>query len=232
MNAIEAAMDRDFGVIAELVRLHARQTPRHLALVDEERRLTYAELDALMDRVAAACSATAWRPPSRRLLCRGTPGYAACSWAPCAPASWSRRSRRARRRTACTDAGRRGARCFPRRCRGRDFRHSRRRRPAHRARRLGGGQAFERMARAGGRAARRRSTPSRHWPSTSSIPRAPPATPKGIVQPHGMRWAHVRARRRYGYGPDAVTLLSTPLYSNTTLVMLLPDPGRRRHAWC
>ena len=29
-------------------------------------------------------------------------------------------------------------------------------------------------------------------------------------------------RHRYGYGPDAVTLLATPLYSNTTLVVFLP----------
>ena len=54
MNAIEAAMDRDFGVIAELVRLHARQTPRHLALVDAARELDYGALDTFMDRIAAS----------------------------------------------------------------------------------------------------------------------------------------------------------------------------------
>ena len=42
--------------------------------------------------------------------------------------------------------------------------------------------------------------------------------PKGIVQPHAMRWAHVQRGQFSGYGVDAVTLLSTPLYSNTTLV--------------
>jgi long-chain acyl-CoA synthetase len=47
-------------------------------------------------------------------------------------------------------------------------------------------------------------------------------TPKGIVQPHGMRWAHVMRGAAYGYGPDTVTLLSTPLYSNTTLVVFFP----------
>jgi acyl-CoA synthetase (AMP-forming)/AMP-acid ligase II len=47
-------------------------------------------------------------------------------------------------------------------------------------------------------------------------------TPKGIVQSHRMRWAHVRRGGVYGYGPDAVALVSTPLYSNTTLVSLLP----------
>jgi len=47
-------------------------------------------------------------------------------------------------------------------------------------------------------------------------------TPKGIVQSHAMRWAHMIPGERPGYGPDSVTLLSTGLYSNTTLVMLLP----------
>jgi acyl-CoA synthetase (AMP-forming)/AMP-acid ligase II len=47
-------------------------------------------------------------------------------------------------------------------------------------------------------------------------------TPKGIVQSHAMRWAHVRRGGRLGYGPSAVTLLSTGLYSNTTLVALFP----------
>ena len=38
-----------------------------------------------------------------------------------------------------------------------------------------------------------------------------------------MRWAQVRrGGTAYGYGPDAITLLATPLYSNTTLVVFLP----------
>ncbi len=45
--------------------------------------------------------------------------------------------------------------------------------------------------------------------------------PKGIVQSHAMRWQHLS--RNPGAGFDtAVTLLSTPLYSNTTLVSFLP----------
>jgi long-chain acyl-CoA synthetase len=46
--------------------------------------------------------------------------------------------------------------------------------------------------------------------------------PKGIVQPHGMRWTHVMRGGRFGYGRDTVTLLATPLYSNTTLVVFFP----------
>ena len=43
--------------------------------------------------------------------------------------------------------------------------------------------------------------------------------PKGIVQPNIFRWVQFR---RAVYTPDAVTLVSTPLYSNTTLVSFLP----------
>ncbi|WP_330211943.1 class I adenylate-forming enzyme family protein [Pseudomonas sp. Z18(2022)] len=45
--------------------------------------------------------------------------------------------------------------------------------------------------------------------------------PKGIVHTHGMRWAQIS-----GYGvaqfDQAVTLVATPLYSNSTLISLLP----------
>ncbi len=47
-------------------------------------------------------------------------------------------------------------------------------------------------------------------------------TPKGIVQSHAMRWAHMQRANLYGYDRAAITLLSTPLYSNTTLVSLFP----------
>jgi len=64
--------------------------------------------------------------------------------------------------------------------------------------------------------------------------------PKGIVQPHSMRWVHMQRGPAYGYDESSITLLSTPLYSNTTLVSFYPtlamggcvvlmakfDPGR------
>jgi acyl-CoA synthetase (AMP-forming)/AMP-acid ligase II len=45
--------------------------------------------------------------------------------------------------------------------------------------------------------------------------------PKGIVQSHAMRWQHLSRNAAAGFD-SAVTLLSTPLYSNTTLVSFLP----------
>ena len=47
-------------------------------------------------------------------------------------------------------------------------------------------------------------------------------TPKGILHSHRMRWAHIVTLLPAGYGPEAVAILSTPLYSNTTLVSFLP----------
>ena len=49
-------------------------------------------------------------------------------------------------------------------------------------------------------------------------------TPKGIVHSHGMRWQHIM-RGVPAYGPAAVTILSTPLYSNTTMASFLPTLG-------
>ncbi len=47
-------------------------------------------------------------------------------------------------------------------------------------------------------------------------------TPKGIVQSAAMRSLHITGARQLGYGEDTVSILSTPLYSNTTLVAFLP----------
>ncbi len=45
--------------------------------------------------------------------------------------------------------------------------------------------------------------------------------PKGIVHSHAMRWQHIQ-RGAPAYGANAVTILSTPLYSNTTMACFLP----------
>ncbi len=47
-------------------------------------------------------------------------------------------------------------------------------------------------------------------------------TPKGILQPFAMRWSHLQRAVASDYGTHTITLLGTPLYSNTTLVSALP----------
>jgi acyl-CoA synthetase (AMP-forming)/AMP-acid ligase II len=48
-------------------------------------------------------------------------------------------------------------------------------------------------------------------------------TPKGIVHSRGMRWRHAAVGPNADYGePGQKTLLSTPLYSNTTLALVMP----------
>lgn len=49
--------------------------------------------------------------------------------------------------------------------------------------------------------------------------------PKGIVQSCGMRWAQLQRAPANGFGPDAVTLLAIPLYSNLTLTYLFGALG-------
>lgn len=64
--------------------------------------------------------------------------------------------------------------------------------------------------------------PQPDWPFNVIYSSGTTGVPKGIVQSWDMRWAHIRRAATNGYGPDAVSLCATPLYSNTTLVAALP----------
>ncbi len=50
-------------------------------------------------------------------------------------------------------------------------------------------------------------------------------TPKGIVHSRLMRWRQTAIGVKSGYGEHSITLLSTPLYSNTTLACFNPSIG-------
>ncbi|MBY4599070.1 class I adenylate-forming enzyme family protein [Ottowia caeni] len=69
--------------------------------------------------------------------------------------------------------------------------------------------------------------PEPDWPFNIIYSSGTTGTPKGIVQPFGMRAIHLMggSATLSGYGANSITLLSTPLYSNTTLVSLFPTLG-------
>ena len=66
---VQASMERSFGAIADLVRLHAQHTPDHAALADAGRTLDYRALDELMDRVAASLQQGGFKPGDAIAVC-------------------------------------------------------------------------------------------------------------------------------------------------------------------
>jgi len=218
--SIAELLARDTGSIPALIHQHAVERPDHVALIAGDDRLSYAALDAQMDRVAAAL---------QRDGATGTVAIAAASSiayvavylgavragvsvAPLQP-SVTPSSLRAMIEDAgashvfvdAAAAGALGAVAAP--LIGLDG--------------SSGGRTFDAWLAPAGTAAR----PVALDPDAAFnliYSSGTTGTPKGIVQSHRMRWAHVRRAGVFGYGPAAVTLVSTPLYSNTTLVSLLP----------
>ena len=62
-------MEREFGVIADLIRLHAQEAPSRTALADSQRTLDYGALDALMDRIAASLQRDGLRAGDAIAIC-------------------------------------------------------------------------------------------------------------------------------------------------------------------
>jgi acyl-CoA synthetase (AMP-forming)/AMP-acid ligase II len=216
--ALQDLFTRDFGVIANLVRHHAEHTPARAALVDPDQTLSYAALDALMDRIAASLQRDGLEPGDPIAICGTmTVPYAAVFLgalragavvAPLAPgstpASIVRMLADAAAKLLFTDASATGTVALA----------------STRRVRLDGGLDSWLVAE-GTRPAPVHPGPS--WPFNIIYSSGTTGDPKGIVQPHSMRWAHVRRGATYQYGgSDGVTLLSTPLYSNTTLVVFFP----------
>lgn len=219
----DSFIQQGFGTIAEAIHLHATARPDHPALRDDARTLSYGQLDALMDRVAAALQRDGLKLGDAVAVCAASSvnyaalflgalraGVAVAPLAPSStPASLARMAQDADARLLFQDAG--TAEVLG---------------EVAGVRRIaldgsGGLQAFEDwLAAPGARPAPvqvESGTPFNIIYSSGTT-----GEPKGIVQGHGMRWAHVQRGRKYGYGPSSVTLLSTPPYSNTTLVVFFP----------
>jgi acyl-CoA synthetase (AMP-forming)/AMP-acid ligase II len=52
--SFDSLIEQEFGLIADLIGAHARERPRHSAIIKDECVITYQQLDVLMDRVAAS----------------------------------------------------------------------------------------------------------------------------------------------------------------------------------
>jgi long-chain acyl-CoA synthetase len=221
--SVDEMLARPFGTLAEVVAEHARERAEHAALVDAERRVSYTELNDLMDRIAAALQRDGVRPGEAVAICASTSlEYAAVFLGilragaivvPLAPSSTPEslsmmlvdsEAKFLFQNADVADALAPVAATI-------------------RAKRValdgrGAAAAFESwLAPKGAKPAPVEILPEQGFNIIYSS--GTTGVPKGIVQPHRMRWGQVG---RGGYTPDAVTLISTPLYSNTTLVSFLP----------
>jgi long-chain acyl-CoA synthetase len=216
--------DTPFTAIADLVRDHAQERPQGVALDDGALSLSYAALDALMDRVAASLQRDGLRAGDTIAICAlASSRYAALYLgalragvvvAPLAPSvtpdSLAAMLGDASAMRLFVDQG--AAHLVPATY------------PVSQTIWLdprAGGTAFDEwLAPPGARPAP--VEVKAEWPFNIIYSSGTTGTPKGIVQSHGMRWTHVRRGLTYGYGSHSRTLLSTPLYSNTTLVVFFP----------
>ncbi|HJV59686.1 MAG TPA: class I adenylate-forming enzyme family protein [Albitalea sp.] len=224
MTAVSTTEDPPFRAIAELVHEHAAARPHQPALVQGGTMLRWGELDALMDRIAAALQRDGAKPGDTIAVCAAaTPRYAALFLgalragvvvAPLAPsvtpAAFASMLADAQARWLFVDAEAAGLLDAA----------------GTGAQRIAldagvAGRAFDDWLAPAG-ATPRAVAVQPEWPFNIIYSSGTTGTPKGIVQSHGMRWTHVRRGADYGYGPDGVTLLATPLYSNTTLVVFFP----------
>lgn len=226
---LETILEQSFHSVPDLVRLHAATRPGHPALIQDGRVLAYGDLDRLMNRVAAALQRDGIKPGEAIAVCAASSiEYAAVflgslragvAVAPLAPSSSAESLL-----TMVADAGARKLFLDESVAKTIDA--------------IVNTSGVERIALDG-------STPGARlnewmaaedvkpvpvdirpeWPFNIIYSSGTTGAPKGIVQPHSMRWLHVQRGTSIGYGTDAITLLSTPLYSNTTLVSFFPTIG-------
>ena len=221
-------LDQPFGSLPALIACHARQRPHHTALVLGEQTLDYAALHQGMESVAQALQQHGLQPGDVMAVCAGTSvAYllaflgalrAGVVVVPLAPSST------AEHLSAMLDNS--GARLVLR-----DREVARQwplqPRPDLRCMALdddaeAGVPWSSWLASTDPAMAPAPITPQPEWPFNLIYSSGTTGVPKGIVQSWAMRWAHIQRALTNGYGPNAVSLCATPLYSNTTLVAALP----------
>ena len=215
--------------MADRIGAHARARPDHPALIQDGRTMSYAELDATMDRVVAALQRDRFEPQDTVAVCASSSieyVEAFCGAlragvvvAPLAPSSTADSLA-----AMIADCGAKilfldrvvAAQLAPVMDK-----------IAARAVTLDGsesGTPFAEWIEAEGAAPKPVSIDPQ-WAFNIIYSSGTTGTPKGIVQPQIMRTPLAPPDAPFGYGPDAVSIISTGLYSNTTLVSLFPSLG-------
>ncbi len=222
-------MSEAFQTLPDMIREHAAAQPEKIALIDGERSLAYGALDAVMDRVAAALQREGVKPGESVSICATASLEYACAFvgalragaavAPLAPSSTAESIvgmiADSGAKVFFLDAGVAAAL-------GDALGEVKAKLVALDAGAPGVAYA-DFLAAEGAKPAAVTITPE--MPFNIIYSSGTTGAPKGIVQSHKMRFGHIARAGTLGYGPEAVTLLSTPLYSNTTLVSLFPTLG-------
>jgi acyl-CoA synthetase (AMP-forming)/AMP-acid ligase II len=214
MSNMTEAFARGFGTVSELIAGYAVTTPARRAIVQEDVAVSYGDLDALLDRIAAALQRDGLVKGDVVAIVSATtvPAVTAflgalragCVPAPIAPSSTPDQLRRmiadcdAKRVFADIDAASLVLTD-----------------PAN----LVELDELEAWAPATGASVGIAIEPSDSFNIIYSS--GTTGTPKGIVHTYAMRWSQIVSYAMFGL-TEAVMMVSTPLYSNTTLVSLLP----------
>jgi acyl-CoA synthetase (AMP-forming)/AMP-acid ligase II len=214
MTEAQTLLARPFATVSELIALHARERPTKRALVQDDRALTYAELDAALTRFAAGLQREGVGRRAVAIISSTTLETAiaylgalraGCTAAPLAPSSTPEQLA-----SMINDCG--APIVFV------DAATSAVLPPV--AAQIVRLDALESWISRGDASP----TPVTIEPSDPFniiYSSGTTGTPKGIMHTHAMRWAQIAVLGIAAYG-DAVTMVATPLYSNTTLVSFLP----------
>ncbi|MEP6883262.1 MAG: class I adenylate-forming enzyme family protein [Gammaproteobacteria bacterium] len=216
-----------FAAIPDLLHAHAKSRPENIALIQDGREITYSALDGMANRVAAALQRDGVRPRDLIAICAAISlDYvviflgALRVGAGVAPLPGPFGPRSVASMIADTNA----SKVFLDRSTAEALRSEVSLSIAPiliDAEEHAGLEAW--MAESGSVPAAVNLQPD--WPFNVIYSSGTTGNPKGIVQSHAFRWSNVRRASRNGYDHESVTLLSTPLYSNTTLATLVGALG-------